>query len=535
MNAVAIRTTLAARTISRLLGAVCLAAPVAAGDLTKTYPATLDYFEGQPTREWTCTKTDVWQLSGFEFEYQGKLGITLGKSVVVFGVADKNVVWAAVFPDKPGKIASKSGGDGEHVASIWMRFNPTHLGELFPAKTVGKNGPEDQVAWARRMCNWKISSGWQAHNLPVIPKKGSIVLDCETLEGPRRYFVVEKELGKVDLVKAFEGRPLPALVPMEKAAAVRAFDTVWDAFDKEYAKFQLLPQLDWKKAGDEWRKQAEKATSTFGVAASIAALVSQLQDLHAWVACGDEGLPGFSRPRPLNASLKAVQNTIPALEETKHDHRFGRTEDGIGYVMVYELNDGHLEQSFDNTLEMLDDTWGLVVDLRFNGGGDELFAGAVAARFADQKRVYSLNQYRNGPKHDQLGPKLERSFEPRGPWRYESPVVLLQGQRTLSSAESMALMFAQCPQVTTMGDRTGGSSGNPRRIELEGGIQVNLPRWHDMDPAGNPIEGVGIAPEVVVKAKPEEFTSVKDPVLDAALALLRKTPKGERKPGKRGP
>ena len=133
----------------------------------------------------------------------------------------------------------------------------------------------------------------------------------------------------------------------------------------------------------------------------------------------------------------------------------------------------------------------------------------------------------------ELGPNFERTIEPRGPWRFESPVVLLQGQVTFSSAESMALMFAQCPQVTTMGDRTGGSSGNPRTIELEGGILVNLPRWNDMDPAGNPIENVGVSPEVKVEAKPEEFTAVKDPVLDAALELLRKIPDAERKPGKR--
>jgi len=95
------------------------------------------------------------------------------------------------------------------------------------------------------------------------------------------------------------------------------------------------------------------------------------------------------------------------------------------------------------------------------------------------------------------------------------------------------LMFAQCPQVTTMGDKTGGSSGKPRLLELEGGIKVNMPTWIDMDPAGNPIENVGIAPKVKIEAKPEEFTAVKDPVLDAALELLRKAPKAERKPGKR--
>lgn len=509
------------------------AARAFAGDLATTYPATLDYFEGQPSREWTCSPADVWRLDSFHFEYQKKLEITLGKSTVVFGVAEKNVVWAALFPDVPAKVTSGVGGDGEQVTSLWMRFNPVHLGELFPAKTVGKNGPVEQIAWAKRLCNWKISSGWQANNRPVIPKKGSIVLDCETVEGPRRFFVVEKEKGTVDLVAAFEKRPLPALVPMEPEAAARAYDTVWDAFDKEYAKFQRHPRLDWKKAGEEGRKRAETASSTLAAAIAIDALVSELGDLHVWTKCGDDFLQGYSRPRPLNGSFKAVQNAFKPLTDSKHDFHWARTEDGIGYVLFYKLGDKGLPDAFGETLEKLGDCWSLVVDLRFNGGGNEDLGQLVAARFVDQKRVYSRHQYRSGPRHEDLGPWNERTIEPRGPWRWESPVVLLQGQFTFSSAESMALMFAQCPQVTTMGDRTGGSSGNPRTIELEGGIVVNLPRWNDTDPEGHPIEGVGAPPKIKVDAKPAEYTNLKDPVLEAALALLRKAPKTEHKPGRR--
>ena len=98
--------------------------------------------------------------------------------------------------------------------------------------------------------------------------------------------------------------------------------------------------------------------------------------------------------------------------------------------------------------------------------------------------------------------------------------MVLWGRKTLSSAESMALMFAQCPQVTTMGDYTGGSSANPRRVELSCGITVNLPRWLDMDPKGKPIEHVGVKPRKLIKTKPEDFTGEKDPVLESAIGLL---------------
>jgi C-terminal processing protease CtpA/Prc len=86
----------------------------------------------------------------------------------------------------------------------------------------------------------------------------------------------------------------------------------------------------------------------------------------------------------------------------------------------------------------------------------------------------------------------------------------------------MALMFAQCPQVTTMGDWSAGSSGNPRQLALACGIAVNVPRWLDMDPAGHPIEHVGVKPQKVIAAKPEDFTADRDPVLQAAFDQLKK-------------
>jgi C-terminal processing protease CtpA/Prc len=197
------------------------------------------------------------------------------------------------------------------------------------------------------------------------------------------------------------------------------------------------------------------------------------------------------------------------------------------------LSNPSLPAEVDRALEALSDTWGLVMDLRFNGGGGEDLAIRIAGRFHDRERVYSTNRYRSGPEHDQLGPLLKRTCGPRGPWRYRGPVVCLVGRKTMSSAESFALMMAQCPQVTTMGDRTAGSSANPRRREFPGGISVTVPQWIDMDPDGNPLDEEGYEPDVVVKARAGDFDD-HDPVIDAALKMLRRTPKGKRRPaGKR--
>ncbi len=511
-----------------------LPAPASAADLGQKYPATLDSSEPPQGREWTCDPDDVWLLSSFSFTAGKQLSISLGPSTVVFGKNGTNVLWAVVLPDKPAPIVSTLDGKGERVASVWMRFNPARVGEFFPAKTVKKNGPPERIGTARRICQWKMSSCWQANNQPVVPWKRSVMLDVETAEGTRRFYSIDTDSGEVKHEGYWLNRGLPPLLPTTSKMALETFDSVWKAFDQEYAMFVVKPSVDWDRLKDKYRSRAEAAKTTYDVGAAIAALLAHLEDLHVWVRVGDEFVPGYDRPRPLNASWEAVTKTIAGFKETGKEIAWGRTRDGIGYVNVYGLGDAELPRLFDEALDSLGDTWAMILDLRFNGGGDELLGRQIASRFLDQKRVYSTNQYRSGPKHEQLGPKLAREFEPRGPWRYGAPVISLTGRRTMSSAESLALMMAQCPQVTTMGDRTAGSSANPRRLELPGKIVVNLPRWLDLDPDGKPIDAVGIEPEVPIATDPSAFTASSDPVLQAALERLRKIPEGERKPGKAG-
>jgi len=502
-------------------------------DLSQKYPARLDAADRPRGYQWTVDAGDVWSLESFTYSAGDKLRLRLGPSTVVLGHHETSVLWAAVFPDEPGTLNSPLAGDGEAVAHVWLRFHPALLGELFPPATVRGPAAPDRLWQAKRLCGWKMKASWQADDLPVVPTRSSVVVDLDTAGGKRRFFSIDTAADRVEYVAAFETQAMPPAAPIDRETALKVFDEAWAAFDREYALFAIKPQVDWAALRERYRPAAEAATTSYQAAAAVADMLAHLEDLHAWVRVGGEYVPGYDRPRPLNASWPAIGRLLPNLVETKQDIAWARTDDGIGYINVYRLGYGKLPEFFDEVLEKLADTWGLVIDLRFNGGGDELLARRLAGRFLDRTRVYSLNQYRSGPKHTDLGPKLERACEPRGPWRYEAPVVVLIGQRTMSSAESFALMLAQAPQVVTMGDRTAGSSANPRSVKLPARVVVNLPRWLDMDPDGRPLDSAGVQPDVRIAAPPDAFTDTNDPVLEAALEHLRRQPEGERRPGRR--
>jgi hypothetical protein len=110
---------------------------------------------------------------------------------------------------------------------------------------------------------------------------------------------------------------------------------------------------------------------------------------------------------------------------------------------------------------------------------------------------------------------------PTGPWRYDRPVVLLIGQKCMSSNESFVAMMEGAPTVTTMGDRTCGSSGNPSLVELPVEITVSLPRWIDLLADGRPLDEGGIRPRVPFQAELGAFEGERDDLLEAALSRLR--------------
>ena len=132
------------------------------------------------------------------------------------------------------------------------------------------------------------------------------------------------------------------------------------------------------------------------------------------------------------------------------------------------------------------------------------------------------------PSHTNLTEKYERKVAPRGPWRYNRPVMLLIGQKCMSSNESFIGMMTGDPEVTTMGDHTCGSSGNPEIVNLPLEMTVSVPQWIDYLPDGTPLDERGFQPQIPFKPAPGAFEGDRDDLLTAALARLSEAPLPEK-------
>jgi hypothetical protein len=270
------------------------------------------------------------------------------------------------------------------------------------------------------------------------------------------------------------------------------------------------------------------AATTREWASAVSTMLGATEDIHLHLRLGDETFPGGKRAvDPLYREKLLAQYLM--IQPVGGSCRRGRTDDGIGYVMIGAWSDASDVDALEQALPGLRDCKAVVVDVRPNCGGDELLARRIAAWFVDGERVYGKDRYRTGPGKDGFGPVVERKISGNADAdkHLAMPVAVLTSRYVMSSNESFVLMMRQAKDCTVVGQKTYGSSGNPKPHELPNGVTIVLPSWQDLRPDGTCFEGEGLAPDVEVAAEPKDFEQ-RDPILERALAVLREK---IRKPG----
>ena len=115
---------------------------------------------------------------------------------------------------------------------------------------------------------------------------------------------------------------------------------------------------------------------------------------------------------------------------------------GIAYIAVYEES-YNVYQPFRAAVEgaIADGAPGIVVDLRFNRGGDDNLAAAYAGWFVDRPVFYEYGTTYDPGTGEQA--VLWESWSKPRPDRYAGPVALLVSPYTISSGEGLPKVFAE--------------------------------------------------------------------------------------------
>jgi carboxyl-terminal processing protease len=328
----------------------------------------------------------------------------------------------------------------------------------------------------------------------------------------------------------------------ESANPVQNFELLWEHMNEHYAFFALRG-VDWQAQYARYRPLVSEATTPEALAQIMAEMLAPLSDYH--VSLTTESAR-FSRPAPqeirdnapaIQAYLAAHYLAAPEAQVTANGLvAYRRLTPDVGYVMINGMN-GFADASvlatsedaivsevelagaaIDQALLTLADTRSLIVDVRFNPGGTDAVALAIAGRFADRTRFAWSKVARVG--EGTTWPSLF-FVEPAGAPAPQKPVLLLTSAVTLSAAETFTMAMRVLPNVVVLGEPTAGAHSDVMTRMLPNGWELGLSNEIFRAADGEIYERVGIPPDIAVALEPTAFGQGRDAIVEAALGYLR--------------
>ncbi|MBN8590334.1 MAG: peptidase S41 [Anaerolineae bacterium] len=207
-------------------------------------------------------------------------------------------------------------------------------------------------------------------------------------------------------------------------------------------------------------------------------------------------------------------------------------DDDIGYVSISSFFDDS-KLTIDGWEDMIRDLNerempGLIIDMRYNGGGSGFLARQMAAYFFDEALETDLDE-----SYDRALGRFVRDEDrkstfilPPEDMRYRGRIAVLVGPDCSSACEFFSYYMTLQNRAEIVGQYpTGGLAGGQALYTMPDGIVLQFSVGRSLDLDGNVlIEGVGVLPTIDVPVTEETVFSDDDVVLEAAIAWLAENP-----------
>lgn len=182
-----------------------------------------------------------------------------------------------------------------------------------------------------------------------------------------------------------------------------------------------------------------------------------------------------------------------------------KSNNKIAYACMKNMGSGELEKFMVNMTMELANRDGLILDLRYNTGGN---VHDAVLQFLSQ-RSYLQWKYREG------GLTPQPNFAPS-----DKPIVLLINEQSLSDAEMTAQGFKSLKLGKIIGNESYRWIIFTSGAGLVDGSFVRLPSWGCYTLDGKDLEKTGVSPDIKVINSFEDKLTGRDPQLDKAIAEI---------------
>ena len=261
----------------------------------------------------------------------------------------------------------------------------------------------------------------------------------------------------------------------------KVFEEAWLLLDSHYAFFKEK-RVNWDKVYSRYRLRVNAATSDDSLFSILSEMMAPLNDGHVTLRSDNGKIFAASRPSRLVQEFNTPElrkKVWPMVDTSlakagfaplKHLGReyngkplFAYTSNGkVGYLRFtrcfwtkWSMNSFVVSSYLSTIMREFEGLESVIVDVRFNIGGDDKFAYNVASRFTD-KRIPVLSKQTRIEGMPAFTDLEERCIAPAGRKPFLGKVVVLTNDRTASAGDVFALAMRQLPHVTIVGEPSEG-------------------------------------------------------------------------------
>lgn len=298
------------------------------------------------------------------------------------------------------------------------------------------------------------------------------------------------------------------------------FEAVWKILDEHYCFFEYK-NVDWQEIHDRYSYKITEDMTNDALFDILGEMLEELKDGHVNLGANHDRSRYWKwyEDYPDNFYEHIQREYIGTDYALAGGLKYKILENNIGYIYYGDFSSGLGEANLDQVLSRMALCKGIVIDVRHNGGGMLSNAEKFARRFFPEKTLVGYIMHKTGKGHNSFSQPYERYIKPISRTHYWGPIALLTNRRSYSATNDFVSIMRYAPDVTVVGDNTGGGSGLPFTSEIPNGWSIRFSASPLLNAEKEHTE-FGIEPNIKVDISENDFQKNRDTILETAINYL---------------
>lgn len=306
---------------------------------------------------------------------------------------------------------------------------------------------------------------------------------------------------------------------------------IWNDYQENYGLFEVK-QIDWDSVYKQHAEIVDAQSSPAELYREVTRMLASLNDRHVTLyPSSNPELPRWSIDLDSAGTYQVNEyNWAVVRDHYLTDYQapsevvqYARLAGNIGYIHLTDFDAPRkvYEKGLDMAFAALAESTALILDIRDNSGGYDPTSQYVAGRFATAAATYMTSRKKSGPGPDDFAETREWQVVPTGKRQFTKPILVLTTWSTASAAETFLLAMRTQAHVRQMGSITAGNFSDSPMWEAPNGWAYTISVGDYRAADGKSYEGIGLAPDIHLESRREDWVNQQDVVLEKAIELLQ--------------